>query len=142
LAVLLQEERTSFMFECTWIEGTRTFNVLFGAVTAAICFSVAIPILWWVLPKHRTWFFSPDVDCNQGIQLAYGLFCMSMAFTDALCRFKPHEPLPGVHPAFFLTTLIIAMALGPRVASVALRRRRRSARTTNASRGTIGLDSP
>jgi hypothetical protein len=130
------------MFECTWIEGTRTFNVLFGAVTAAICFSVAIPILWWVLPKHRTWFFSPDVDRNQGVQLTYGLFCMSMAFTDALCRFIPHEPLPWVHPAFFLTTLIIAMALGPRVAYIALRRKRRSARTTFASSGSKRLVSP
>ncbi|MGD0471587.1 MAG: hypothetical protein ABSB70_00015 [Candidatus Velthaea sp.] len=126
------------MFECTWIEGTRIFNILFGVVNAAVCFSVAIPILWWVLPKHRTWFFSPKVDRNQGAQL----FCPSMASTDALCRFIPHEPLPWVHPAFFLTTLIIAAALGPRVAYIALRRRRVAARTTFASGGAKRLASP
>jgi hypothetical protein len=90
--------------------------MLFGATTAAVCFSVAIPILWWVLPKHKVWLFSPSVDGDQRVQLAYGLFCMSMAFTDALCRFIPHRPLEWVHPAFFITTIIIAVGLGPRVA--------------------------
>lgn len=109
---------------CDWIEGTRTFNVIFGGVTSALCLSVAVPTLWWVLPSHRVRLFPLDVDPNQGIQLAYGLFCMSMAFTDALCRFIPHAPLPWVHPAFFITTLIIVAGLGPRVAYVAAQRRR------------------
>ena len=109
------------MFECTWIEGTRSFNLIFGAITSAACFAVAIPTLWWVLPKHRLWFFSPEVDRNQRLQLAYGIFCMSMAFTDALCRFIPHQKLPWVHPAFFLTTVIVFVALGPRVAYLVIR---------------------
>lgn len=46
---------------------------------------------------------------------------MSMAFTDALCRFIPHQPLAWVHPAFFITTIIIAVGLGPRVAYLWLR---------------------
>ncbi len=117
------QERTYGMFECGWIEGTRTFNICFGAATAAACFAVAIPMLWWVLPGRNVWFFSPGVDGDQRVQLAYGIFCMSMAFTDALCRFIPHKPLAWVHPAFFLTTLIIATVLGPRIAYLALRRR-------------------
>jgi hypothetical protein len=112
------------MFDCTWIEGTRTFNVIFGAVTSGICLAIAIPIVWWILPKHRVWLFSREVDRNQGVQLAYGILCMSMAFTDALCRGIPHKPLPFVHPAFFLTTLIIAFGIGPRVAWIAFRQRR------------------
>jgi hypothetical protein len=111
-------------FECAWIEGTRTFNVIFGLVTAAVCFSVAIPTLWWVLPAHKAWLFSRGADRYRRIQLAYGLFCMAMAFTDAGCRIFPHPPLPWVHPAFFLTTLIIGFGLGPRVVWVALRERR------------------
>jgi hypothetical protein len=112
-------------FDCPWIEGTRTFNVIFGAVTSAICLGVAVPTLWWVLPAHRRWLFSPNVDRNQGVQLAYGIFCMAMAFTDALCRGIPHGPLPWVHPAFFLTTILIGAGLGPRVAFVAVRGRGR-----------------
>jgi hypothetical protein len=111
------------MFDCNWIEGTRTFNILFGATTSAACFAVAIPVLWWVLPRHRLPFFGPAVDRNGRIQLAYGIFCMSMAFTDALCRFIPHQKLPWVHPAFFITTIIIVAMLGPRVAYLAFRQR-------------------
>ncbi len=48
---------------------------------------------------------------------------MSMAFTDALCRFIPHKPLEWVHPAFFYTTVLIALGIGPRVAYLLLRRR-------------------
>jgi hypothetical protein len=111
------------MFQCGWIEGSRTFNILFGATTSGVCLLVAVPILWWVLPQHRRWFFSRGADGHQRIQLAYGIFCMSMAFTDALCRFIPHKPLEWVHPAFFYTTVLIALGIGPRVAYLLLRRR-------------------
>jgi hypothetical protein len=47
-----------------------------------------------------------------------------MAFTDAGCRFFPHAPLPWVHPAFFITTLLIGIGLGPRVVYLILRERR------------------
>ena len=115
------------MFSCDWIEGSRAFNVCFGAATSALCLSVAAPTLWWVLPKYRVWIFSPSVDPKQYVQLAYGILCMSMAFTDALCRFIPHQPLPWVHPAFFITTILIAVGLGPRVVYVAMTLRRQRA---------------
>ncbi len=106
-----------------WIEGSRPFDILFGATTSLVCLFCAVPILWWVLPRTRLWLFSKNVDRNQGIQLAYGIFCMSMAFTDALCRFIPHDPLEWVHPAFFLTTIIIALGIGPRVVYLLLKQR-------------------
>jgi hypothetical protein len=60
------------MFQCGWIEGSRTFNMLFGATTAGVCLLVAVPVPvpWWVLPQHRRWFFTPGVDRHQRIQLA------------------------------------------------------------------------
>jgi hypothetical protein len=106
-----------------WIEGSRIFDILFGATTSLVCLFCAAPILWWILPRTRVWLFSKSVDRNQGIQLAYGIFCMSMAFTDALCRFIPHRSLEWVHPAFFITTIIIALGIGPRVVYLLLRRR-------------------
>ncbi len=106
-----------------WIEGSRPFDIIFGATTSAVCLFCAVPILWWILPRTRLWLFSKTVDRNQGIQLAYGIFCMSMAFTDALCRFIPHDPLEWVHPAFFLTTIIIALGIGPRVVYLLLKQR-------------------
>jgi hypothetical protein len=104
-----------------WIEGSRSFDVAFGAVTSATCLLVAVPILWWGVAKKKVWLFSPEIDPHQRLQLAYGVFVMAMAFTDALCRFIPHGPLSWVHPAFFITTLIIAAGLGPRVAYLILR---------------------
>ncbi len=106
-----------------WIEGSRPFDIIFGATTSAVCLFCAVPILWWILPRTRLWLFSKTVDRNQGIQLAYGIFCMSMAFTDALCRFIPHDPLEWVHPAFFFTTIIIALGIGPRVVYLLLKQR-------------------
>jgi hypothetical protein len=122
------------LLQCDWIEGSRTFNVIFGLTTSAVCLAVAIPTLWWVLPKHARWLFSPRVDRDRRIQLAYGIFCMSMAFTDAGCRLIPHQPLPWVHPAFFLTTLIIGLGLGPRVAYLVLRERRAGSATAGRAR--------
>ncbi len=82
-------------------------------------------MLWWVRPKHARWYFSPAIDPNRRLQFAYGIFAMSMAFTDALCRFIPHPLFAWVHPAFFLTTILIAVGLGPRVTFLFFRELRR-----------------
>jgi len=104
---------------CGFIEGGRTFNLIWGATTGAICLLIAVPILWWSLEGHATWLFTRALDPHRRLQLAYGIFAMAMAWTNILCRSIPHAPLPWVHPAFLLTTVILAIALGPRVAYVA-----------------------
>lgn len=113
------------MIDCTWIEGDRAFCIAFGSATAACCLALAIPLLWWILPRRRTWFFTSQIDPRQHIQFGYGVFCISMAFTNALCRFIPHAHLAWVHPAFFFTTVGLVITLGPRMLHVASRGRHR-----------------
>jgi hypothetical protein len=102
-----------------FLEGDRTFSLVYGFVTGALCLTIAIPILWWVLPASRRSFFGLRIDPAGRLQLAYGIFCMAMAFTDVGCRAIPHGPLEYVHPAFFLMTLLLLATLGPRVLAVA-----------------------
>jgi hypothetical protein len=73
-----------------------------------------------VLPGRERSFFGPQIDPSQRLQLAYGIFCMAMAFTDIGCRTIPHGPLSFVHPTFFLMTLILVVTIGPRI--LAMRR--------------------
>jgi hypothetical protein len=101
-----------------WLEGSRTFSILFGTVTAGACLSLAVPILYWYLPGTRKSLFGERIDPDQRLQFFFGILCMSMAFTDALCRYIPHRPLGWVHPAFFLTTVALVALLGPRVYAV------------------------
>jgi len=119
------------------LEGDRTFDIALGTLTGAICLAIAIPILLWTLPSHRRRLFSRSVDPHGILQIAYGVFCMAMAWADALCRYIPHGPLAWVHPAFFATTLLIAVVIGRRVLAVArrpLENRTVSARTAGRSR--------
>jgi hypothetical protein len=102
-----------------FLEGDRTFSLTYGCLTGGLCLALAVPIRWWVLPASRRSFFGTRIDPAARLQLAYGILCMAMAFTDAGCRAIPHGPLPFVHPAFFLMTLVLVAALGPRVLAVA-----------------------
>lgn len=102
-----------------FLEGDRTFSLLYGFTTGGLCLALAIPILWWVLPGHKRRFFGERIDPEYRLQLFYGIFCMAMAFTDIGCRAIPHGPLLFVHPAFFFMTLAIVVTLGPRVLRVA-----------------------
>lgn len=110
--------------DCSFIEGDRLFNIVFGTITGSVCLSLAVPMLWWVLPKHEKWFFTQRVDPHQRLQLAYGIVVMSMAWTDYLCRYIPHPPLEWVHPAFFFTTVVMALSLGPRLLYLVFKDRR------------------
>jgi hypothetical protein len=129
------------MSQCTWIEGSHSFNVLLGIVTATVCFAVAFPMLWWMLARHRVFYFGSSTDRNQLLQLAYGVFCLSMAFADVLWAVIPHATLLWIHPALFLTTVLIGLGLGPRVAiliGTEFRRKNRSrSRPSAAERGTV-----
>jgi hypothetical protein len=41
-----------------------------------------------------------------------------MAFTDIGCRAIPHGDLAFVHPTFFLMTLVLVVALAPRIFAI------------------------
>ena len=98
-----------------FLEGDRTFSIVYGLITGGACLALAIPLLYWVLPEHRRSFFGPRVDPAYRLQLGYGIFCMAMAFTDIGCRAIPHGELTYVHPTFFLMTLTLVVAFGPRL---------------------------
>jgi hypothetical protein len=98
-----------------WLEGSRTFAIAFGTVTSLACLSIGGPLLYWCLPASRRWFFSRSRDPHLYLQIATGVICMSMTCANALCRYIPHRPLGFVHPAFFLTTLLIVGLFGPRM---------------------------
>ena len=103
-----------------WMEGSRAFDIAWGLVSAATCLALAVPLLWWWLPAHRRSFFGSAIDPRFRLQLGYGLFCMAMAGTNVGCRAIPHDDLPFVHPAFFLITVALVVALGPRAIAMAL----------------------
>jgi hypothetical protein len=102
-----------------FLEGDRTFGLIYGLTTGGICLALAVPLLYWVLPGHQRSFFGTRIDPAYRLQLAYGIFCMAMAFTDIGCRAIPHGDLAFVHPTFFLITLVLAVALSPRIVAVA-----------------------
>jgi hypothetical protein len=98
-----------------FLEGDRTFSIIYGLTTGSLCLALAIPLLYWVLPGRERSFFGERIDPKQRLQLAYGIFCMAMGFTDIGCRTIPHGPLEFVHPTFFLMTLILVATIGPRI---------------------------
>jgi hypothetical protein len=102
-----------------FLEGDRTFDLIWGSATAVMSLAIAVPILWWWLPKHRRSVFGTALDPTYRLQLAYGLLGMGMAGTNFFCRFIPHGFLEYVHPTFALITLILILGLGPRVVYLA-----------------------
>ena len=104
-----------------FLEGDRTFSLVYGFTTGSLCLALAVPLLWWVLPTHKRSFFGARIDPEYRLQLGYGIFCMAMAFTDIGCRAIPHGPLEAVHPTFFVLTLLLVVTLGPRLLAVARR---------------------
>jgi hypothetical protein len=109
-----------------FLEGDRTFDLVWGSVTGALSLALAVPILWWWLPKHRLSVFGTAIDPRYRLQLAYGLLAMAMSATNFFCRFIPHGFLEFVHPTFAFITLALLVGLGPRVASLGLRSARRA----------------
>jgi hypothetical protein len=103
----------------SFLEGDRAFSLIYGFTTGGLCLALAIPLLWWVLPGRERSFFGAQIDPEYRLQLAYGIVCMAMAFTDIGCRAIPHGPLMLVHPAFFAITLLLVLAIGPRLLRVA-----------------------
>ena len=102
-----------------FLEGDRTFGLIYGLTTGGLCLALAIPMLYWVLPGHKRSFFGARIDPEYRLQLAYGIFCMAMAFTDIGCRAIPHGTLEFVHPTFFLVTLALVVTIAPRLVAIA-----------------------
>jgi hypothetical protein len=98
------------------IDASRNASIAFGTATAGLCLLLAVPLLWWTLPNHRVRVFAERADPKMFVQLAYGIAAMAMAWADALCRYLPHPRLGVVHPAFFVTTVLLVAMLAPRVA--------------------------
>jgi hypothetical protein len=109
-----------------FLEGDHTFSLVYGFVTGGLCLALAVPLLYWVLPGHERSFFGTRIDPHQRLQVAYGVFCMAMAFTDVGCRTIPHGTLAFVHPAFFLATMVLVAGLGPRIIAMVAALRLRS----------------
>ena len=107
------------------LEGSRTFDILFGLVTGGACFLVASPLLWWSLGKYRVSYFGTRIDPYGRLQLAYGFFGMAQFGADIGCRFIDHGTLPFVHPTFALLTLIYVFAVGPRALLLLVAQQRR-----------------
>ena len=106
-----------------FLEGDRAFDLIWGSTTGALALALAVPILWWWLPKHRRSVFGEGIDPSYRLQLAYGLFAMAMFGTNFFCRFIPHGFLEYVHPTFAFITLGLLVGIGPRVVYVATRTR-------------------
>ncbi|MGD0472481.1 MAG: hypothetical protein ABSB70_04620 [Candidatus Velthaea sp.] len=108
-----------------FLEGDRTFDMLWGAASGAISLALAVPLLWWYLPAHRRSVFGTAIDPNYRLQLAYGLLGMGMFGTNLLCRFIPHGFLEYVHPTFAFITFAMLLGLGPRIVFLVRQSRRR-----------------
>jgi hypothetical protein len=102
-----------------FLEGDRAFDLIWGTVSGAASLAIAVPMLWWWLPKHRRSVFGRAIDPAYKLQLAYGLFGMAMFGTNFFCRFIPHGFLEYVHPTFAVITLLLIAGLGPRLIAMA-----------------------
>lgn len=98
-----------------FLEGSRAFDIAWGTATGCLCLSVAIPTLWWILPRSARRIFPASVDPGMRLQFAWGIFGMFMAFTNFGCRYIDHRYLEGVHEGFFALTVVVLAVLAPLV---------------------------
>lgn len=111
------------------LEGSRAFDIGWGAATGSICFAIGIALVYsWVMARRNggASIFGRAVDPSRALHLAWAVFALGMGGTNFGCRFIDHRYLSGVHEGFFAVTLIVYAVLGPRLlwlASSALRNR-------------------
>lgn len=108
------------------LEGSRAFDVTWGAVTGSLCFAIGIAMIaMWVRARagRGESLFGARVDPGRGLHLAWAAFALAMGGTNMGCRFIDHNLLVGVHEGFFALTLVVYAVLGPPVIARTLRGR-------------------
>ena len=112
-------------------EGSRAFDIAWGALTGSVCFAIGIAmIVSWVRAYRHGGesLFGARTDPGRGLHLAWAIIALSMGGTNYGCRFIDHNYLSGVHEAFFAITLVVYAVLVPRLLARAFRTRRVSVR--------------
>ncbi len=100
------------------LEGSRTFDIAWGAATGTLCFALgALVIVRW-LAARRTGapsLFGSAVDPQRRLHLAYGIAALGMGGTNYGCRFIDHNYLSGVHEGFFAITFVLVALIAGRL---------------------------
>ena len=100
------------------LEGSRAFEIAWGAIAGSICFALgSIVIARWLSARRSgaPSIFGSAIDPHRRLQLAYGIFAMGMGGTNYGCRFIDHRYLAGVHEGFAAITFVIVVLLVSRL---------------------------
>jgi hypothetical protein len=108
-------------------EGSRAFDIVWGAASGSLCFALGITLVYGWVRARRTGgpsVFGGAIDPSRGLQLAWAIFALGMGGTNFGCRFIDHRYLEGVHEGFFAITLVVYAVLAPRLLWLAFVARR------------------
>jgi hypothetical protein len=117
------------------LEGSRTFDIIWGTVAGGLCFTLGLMTLAWLVKAHRTGtasLFGSALDPHRRLNFGWGLFAMFMGGTNVGCRYVEHDYLPGVHEGFFVLTLLLVVVLAPVLVRQTVATRRADARRVAA----------
>jgi hypothetical protein len=102
------------VIECGF-PGNRLFDAVMSAAVGILCLAIGATIVRWTSRRHPVWLFTPRVDPDRRIQLAYGVLCLLVALVKLFGRNLALGPLDLVRPAFFYTMIFLIVTLGLRV---------------------------
>ena len=100
------------------LEGSRAFEITWGAVTGTLCFALGtFVIVRWLAARRSgaSSLFGAAIDPRRRLHLAYGIAAMAMGGTNYGCRFIDHRYLAGVHEGFATITLVVVALLVSRL---------------------------
>ena len=100
------------------LDGSRAFELAWGAVAGTLCFALGtIVIVRWLAARRSgaPSLFGSAVDPQRRLHLAYGIFAMGMGGTNYGCRFIDHRYLSGVHEGFAAITFVVVALLVSRL---------------------------
>ena len=119
------------------LEGSRAFDMAWGAVTGGLCFAIGIAMIdWWVRARAAGMasVFGYRVDPGRGLHLAWAAFALAMGGTNIGCRFIDHNPLAAVHEGFFVLTLVVYATLAPPLIARVIHHRSENSRPSSNMR--------